>query len=181
MAPPLTPLFTMPLTNTDAGAMANLFLNEAAGPHRDGTMTVQAMGWMRCVLQNRLRHPAAFGALGATRITQIITAAGYGVQFAGFNTYPAIDPAVAANIQAKLAIAANTSYPRQPIYLAFVKAAIAAATGPAPADPCPTNLYSWRTGGAAGPGGKSVFYQSLDGNDFYTLTASFFPASHKKK
>jgi len=181
MAPPLTPLFAMPLANSDAGAMANLFLNEAAGPHRDSTLTVRAMGWMRCVLQNRLAHPAPFGAPGATTITQVIKADSFGVQFAGFNTYPAIAAAIASNINQKLQIAANTSDPRQPIYLAFVKAAIAAATGTAPVDPCPTGLYFWRTTGSAGPGGKSVFYQSLDGNDFYTLPASFFPAPHKKK
>lgn len=136
---------------------------------------------MRCVLENRLRYPKMFGALGATTITQVITAAGFGVQFAGFNTYPRLAAGVAANIQAKLDIASDQSDPRQSRYLAFVKAAISAATGPSPVDPCPTGLYFWRTAGAIGPGGKAIFYQGLDGNNFYTLPASFFPVGSKKK
>ena len=181
MGSPVTSLFTMPISTTDAGAMANLFLNEAAGPHKEATLTLKAMGWMRCVLENRLRHPGMFGAPGATTLTQIIKAAGFGVQFAGFNTYPTLPASIQANIDAKLSIAADLSDPRQARYLAFVKAAITAATQPAPADPCPTGLYFWRTAGASGPGGKSSLYQSLDGNDFYTLPAGFFPASHKRR
>jgi hypothetical protein len=179
MAAPLSPLFILPNENTDAGAMARLFINEAAGPHAKADLTVQAMGWMRCVLQNRLKYPGKFGAPGATTITQIITAHVRAIQFAGFDSYPAIQPSMNANIQAKLAIASDKTDRRQAIYLNFVKAAIAAATGPAPVDPCATGLYFWRTAQASGPGGKAVYYQTLDGNDFYSLPADFF-GRHKR-
>lgn len=84
MAAPLSPLFILPNENTNAGAMARLFINEAAGPDAKADLTVQAMGWMRCVLQNRLKYPGRFGAPGATSITEIITAHARAIQFAGF-------------------------------------------------------------------------------------------------
>ena len=96
------------------------------------------------------------------------------MQFTGFSNYPTIGVGVARNIKAKLDIAADDGDPRQPAYLAFVRSAITAALAPAPQDPCGTGLYFWKTTGTVSPGGKSTFYQTLDGNDFYTLPRGFF-------
>lgn len=168
------PDYALPAENTDAGAMARLFIAEAAVPRADSADTVKAMGWMRRVLENRLRHGRDFDARGATTITHIITAHDRHVQFAGFTAYPALSAKVQQNVTARLALANNARDRRQPIYGAFVQAAITAATSPAPADPCPTGLWFWRTADADGPGGRSSFFQTLDGNDFYTLPAGFF-------
>jgi hypothetical protein len=63
-----TPPFVLPPENSDEGAMARLFINEAAGPHGTAALAVRAMGWMKRVLANRLEHPAQFDAPGATRL-----------------------------------------------------------------------------------------------------------------
>lgn len=176
------PDLVLPAENTDAGAMARLFIAEAAVPRADAANTVRAMGWMRRVLENRLLHGRDFDASGATTITQVIAANDRHVQFAGFSSYPTLTAGVRQNIAARLALANDGRDRRQPIYAAFVQAAIDAATTPAPADPCPTGLWFWRTAGATGPGGRSSLFQSLDGNDFYTLPAGFFspPAPRRR-
>lgn len=157
--------------------MARLFINEAAGPHADSGNTVKAMGWMRRVIANRLAHPSPFGSEASGGIIGVISAKKLGLQFAGFGDYPTLSAGVAKNIADKLAIADNPKDPRHPRYLAFVQAAIDAANNPAPADPCPTGLYFWRTAGKGGPGGRATHYQDLDGNAFFTLPADFFTGS----
>ena len=156
--------------------MARLFINEAAGPHGDAATTTRAMGWMKRVLSNRLAHPGQFDAPGASRLTEIIQAHRLAIQFTGFTNYPTIGVGAARNIQAKLAIASDDGDLRQPIYLGFVRGAIAAAQLPAPVDPCQTGLYFWKTAGTVSPGGKSFFFQMLDGND----STLFRPASSVK-
>ena len=173
------PPFDLPAETTDEGAMARLFINEAAGPHNDPSITLQAMGWMKRVLVNCAQHPREFDAAGST-LTQIIQAPSHAVQFAGFNNYPRIGAGVKRNIEAKLTIAADKHDPRQKRYLAFVQAAISAAAMPAPLDPCPTGLFFWKTHGSVSPGGKAIIYQALDGNDFYTLPADFFSPKPKE-
>lgn len=164
----------LPAANADEGAMARLFIAEVAAPKTGQKDESKAMGWMRRVLQNRLLHPRDFDAKGATRISQIIAAHDRSVQFKGFDTYPTLSAAVSKRLQDRLAIANNPRHPDQQQYLNFAKAAIKAATEDAPADPCPTGLYFWRTHNHAGPGGKATLWQTLEGNDFYTLPRGFF-------
>lgn len=166
---PKPPPLALPDENTDAGAMTRLFIAEVAVPGGgDMKEARRAMDWMRCVLMNRLKHPSDFSAdKHATQIIQIISAQRTGVQFQGFQNYPIIDRPQKNNIDQKMSIAGK-EVDNQTRYSSFIRAAIAAATDPAPADPTPSGLYFWMTVGWPKPSPDAVFYETLGGNNFYS-------------
>ena len=166
--------YQLPARATAEGAMARLFIAEASATHPSISDTVTAMGWMRRVLANRLVRPVPFGSRASEGMLGVIRAKRVGLQFAGFDDYPTMSAGVVQNIAEKLAYADNRKHPQQAHYLAFVRAAIAAAASAPPPDPSSTGLYFWRTAGKKGPGGKARLFQSLAGNSFYTLPADFF-------
>lgn len=59
-------------------------------------------------------------------------------------------------------------------YRQYVQDAIAVAQGHNTGkDPSPAGLYAWRTAGAKSPGPNFEKFQTLGGQDFYTLTKEF--------
>ena len=161
---------SLPSEDTDAGAMARLFIAEVEVPENGDMREARlAMDWMRCVLMNRLKYPADFGAdKHTTRIVDIITAKGYGVQFRGFENYPNIDRAQEGNIDDKINAATASPSPDQKAHDSFIKTAIAAATEASPVDPTATGLYYCVSSTASSPNSQAVLFQELGGNKFYT-------------
>lgn len=85
------PPLKIPDAGTDQGALVRLLIVEVGPQSGDMSDAKEAMGWMRRILENRLRRPADFEARGATTLTQIIQAHDNNkTQFRGFNTYPNI-------------------------------------------------------------------------------------------
>ncbi len=165
--PVLKPL---PDENTDAGAMARLFIAEVAYPlNGDLQEARREMDLMRCVLENRLKHSKDFGAdQYSTNISQIISASRGSVQFQGFENYPIIADQQKQNILEKQKAASGDAGYDQAGYINFINAATAAATSIPPVDPTPQGLYFWVTTGTALPSGQAVLWQSVGGNSFYT-------------
>jgi hypothetical protein len=164
-----TPL-TLPKGTPDSMALMRLLLAEAPSPYSrsyNATTAQQGMQWMRRVVDNRLRRRSSdVGSAGANSYIDVIRSRG---QFEGFGNYPTIGAKQAENIANILAIANNGSEPRQALFYNHVNFAIAAATGPLIADPCPTGLFGWRTAGASSPGGRFLKFRTFSGQDFYTI------------
>ncbi len=125
--------------------MTRLFIAEVSIPDTDDmTETRRAMDWMRCVLANRLKHPADFSADRHSRqIIDIIRAKQNGsVQFQGFESYPIIDRKQGQNIKNRIGVAEGRADHDQRRHARFIHTAIEAATGSPPTDPTPTGLCS---------------------------------------
>lgn len=81
---------SFPDENTDAGALARIFLLETRAPFDEGydrEASLKAMRLMRRVIENRLASPARYLARGATTDRDIVR---LGNQFAGFRDYPGL-------------------------------------------------------------------------------------------
>lgn len=160
-------MIVLPDKNESAGCETRLLLAECRSPAY-AIYTVEnaklSMQYMDKVLYNRLDDPKPYGAAGAKTIADIVRAKG---QFAGFQNYPNYDTDIANRIQAALNIANSSKDKRQAVYAEFINAAIAISKAASIADPSPGKLTSWRTAGAAAPGGSFKFFKTLMGNDFY--------------
>jgi hypothetical protein len=167
------PRLELPNANTDAGALARLFLAEVPNPWDriyQAADARRAMQWMHRVLVNRLNnHPEQFMARGAQNLRDVIRGPN---QIAGFAAYPVLAADVDRRIQQVVDAGNNDTLGRQGQFIDFVQAALDVANELiAIPDPCPTGLYGWRTAGRPYPERKTryKFYQTLAGNDFYTL------------
>jgi hypothetical protein len=154
---------------TDAGAMERLFLLEAYTPAYvgiyDATQNLTAMRLMRQTIENRLKSPRQYMAGGATTETDIIE---LGNQFAGFGTYPTLDPGMTLRLQDILAITNNPKHPLQSAFAQFVNDAITAATeSTTPSVAKYPNVTAWRTKNSGSPGPRFHLLETLSGNSFY--------------
>ncbi|WP_234730742.1 hypothetical protein [Acidocella facilis] len=169
--------------NTDAGAMERLFLLEAYTPAYVGiynaTQNLVAMRLMRQTIENRLKAPGRYMARGATTETDIIE---LGNQFAGFGTYPNLDPGMTLRLQDILKIANNPTHPMQAAFAQFVNDAITAATEPTtPAVAKYPNVTAWRTKNSGSPGPDFQMLITLSGNTFYaTIPVQRMPHKNAK-
>ena len=132
-------LKALPDENTDAGAVARLFIAEVEYTGGDDIREARReMDLMHCVLVNRLKHPKDFRAdQHAINITQIISASRGHVQFQGLESYPIIFDEQKRNIADKQGGASgDLGYDRS----GYINTAIAAATDIPPSIPH-TRLY----------------------------------------
>ena len=163
------PPLKIPEANTEQGALVRLLIVETGPQSGDATDAKEAMGWMKRILENRLRRPADFEAQGATTLTQIIEAHDNGsTQFRGFDTYPEIAGPQEGELDKALKGANAASASSQ--YRKLLKSAVDVATADTPPDPSVTGLYFWRTHGSRKPDHATLF-RTLAGIDFYTLSA----------
>jgi hypothetical protein len=167
-------------SSTDAGAMERLFLLEAYTPAYvgtyDATQNLAAMRLMRQTIENRLKSPGQYMAGGATTETDIIE---LGNQFAGFGTYPTLDPGMMLRLQDILTIANNPKHPMQAVFAQFVNDAITAATeSTTPSVAKYPNVTAWRTKNSGPPGPRFQMLETLSGNTFYS-TNPVPPLPHK--
>ena len=183
LSPKLPVLRPLPDENTDAGAMARLFIAEVEFTGGDDMQEVRReMDLMRCVLANRLKHPKDFSAdKYAVNISQIISASNDHIQFQGFENYPIIGDEQKQNIAEKQRGASGDLGYDHIAYISFINTAIAATTDVSPVDPTPHGLYFWVRTGAASPSGQAVLWQSVGGNSFYTWDRSRPLHGHHKK
>jgi hypothetical protein len=137
-----------------------------SGLRRSASKTSHAMG-MRLVLINRLaNNPDQFLAQNAKSVADINRAPN---QFEEFSDYPKVSATITKNLTDILAIANNDTHPKQAVFIDHVRFAISVAADPPVSDPCPGKLYGWRTKGASSPGPRFDLFESIGGNDFYTL------------
>lgn len=161
----------LPDPATEAGAVARLLMSEARGPsHADylAADTLDSMGWMQRVLENRLANdPSQFGARGARNLIDIIRAAN---QFDGFSDYPNYDQGVRRRLQQMVNIANNDNDRMQSDFRNFLQNAIdVARLRVAIRDPSSTGLFGWRAAGTGSPGPRFARFRTLAGNTFFTL------------
>jgi hypothetical protein len=166
--------------STNAGAMERLFLLEAYTPAYvgtyDATQNLVAMRLMRQTIENRLKSPGQYMAGGATAETDIIE---LGNQFAGFSTYPTLDPGMTLRLQDILTIANTPKHPMQTAFAQFVNDAITAATESLTISVTKyPNVTAWRTKNSGSPGPRFQMLQTLSGNTFYS-TIPVPPMPHK--
>lgn len=172
----ILPRLELPDENTEAGILARMLIVENAGPENPRFISLdearESMLWMALVLRNRLKlGPEHFSARGATNVTTLIKAPN---QVEGFEAYPTIAPKQDKLLKDSLAAANDGTHRFQKQYMVYVAHAIAAATGEKTgADPSPAGLYAWRTQGARSPGANFKKFQTIGGQDFYTLTEAF--------
>ncbi|SIR44086.1 MULTISPECIES: hypothetical protein [Acidiphilium] len=156
--------------STNAGAMERLFLIEAYTPAYVGTYDASqnliAMRLMRQTIENRLKSPGQYMARGATTEIEIIE---LGNQFAGFGTYPTLDPGMTLRLRDILTIANNPKHPMHAAFAQFVNDAITAATeSTTPSVAKYPNVTAWRTKNSGSPGPSFHMLITLSGNTFYS-------------
>lgn len=186
---PFAPL-PLPDKDTDAGMFARLLIVEnrtPAHPRYDAAEALRGMKAMKAVVHNRLLKPSVFGAPGATKPLDIVTAPG---QFRGFSK----------DAQGKLALTqalrdliddvlqkANTGAPGK--FHEFVTNAVSVGSA-APDDPFKSltsvggvevkpGAFGWRTEGSAEPGGSFVKITGtpsglIAGNQFFAVKKTAF-------
>jgi len=171
---PVAPL-TLPPLETDEGVMGRMLLTECKTPgyaDYDEAGAYWAMLAMKAVVHNRLwSSPARFGAAGARRYTDIITAPG---QWAGFSRGPRrevlLDPDVTRHVD-ELVTCANDG-PPGPCHR-FVRNALYVSYAPVQdpfaglrwldGGPVLPGAFGWRREGSPPPGGSFVAIPRANG------------------
>jgi hypothetical protein len=172
----IEPRLELPPTGMEAGILARVLIVENITPgQRQFSMdqSLTAMKWMRVVLVNRLSFGSQYFDAGksVSTLTELIKAPN---QVAGFENYPIIATANNSLLNEILSIANNSAHKDCLLYRQYVQNAIDVANlNTCGSDPCPTGLYAWRTANSGSPGDNFVKYQSLGGQDFYTLSEAF--------
>jgi hypothetical protein len=172
----LLPLLELPPVNSEQGILARVLLVENIPPSdtrfQSMPQSIISMQWMRHVLINRFKFGSRyFGADNVSSLTALIKAHN---QVRGFENYPTLAAIQNFNLANIVNIANDASDKRHSACREYVQNAVNVANGLNPGtDPCPTGLYAWRTAGEAGPGANFVKFETLGGQDFYTLTREF--------
>jgi len=174
------PKMEWPDQNSEVGALARMLVAENITPHdKYGRYkeedSLKSMQWMRNVLENRLAfsHPHLLQVPSGVRsLLPLIKSRGV---VEGFKSYPDIGVSQKKVIDSTLSIANNVRDPKFMQYRIYMQNAIAVAKGEKRGvDPCSTKLYAWRTAGPnSSPGVNFIKFQTLAGQDFYTLTPGF--------
>ena len=163
-------MLAWPVAGSTTRALTELFVAETMVPGSPGYSDANAeksMGWMSVVIRNRLiKASALVGSAGAKSSVDVIRAHG---QFEGFSAYPALSAAVQERLRTYLVIANDAGDVRSAALRRFFDIAFKVAASNAVADPYPTGLYFWRTQGSGAPSDRTLAFQSLMGNTFYTL------------
>lgn len=160
-------MITLPDPMSVPGIKARLFLCECPAPG-DHAYTAddaaEAIGLMDVVIRNRVLNPRPFLASGPS-VLAVVKAP---KQFAGFDTYPNIDPALRTHVQQILDVANNEHDRRSAKYQDYVNKVLTVANADTgAADPSPGKLVAWRTHGHSSPGAGFVLYKTVLKNDFY--------------
>lgn len=179
----IVPSMKLPPEGSEEGALSRMLLVENITPGQPAfvssqqtQVSMQSMVW---VLKNRMTLGSHnFGtAQDVSSLMGLIKARN---QIAGFENYPTIAASQNSLLNDILKIANDPNNPKCAAFRQYVQDAVEIANGSnRGVDPCPTRLYGWRTAGATSPGSNFVRFNTLGGQDFYTLTGSYIKTISK--
>ena len=179
----IEPRIKLPAEDTEEGVVSRMLLVENITPGQPAFISSQqtqaSMQCMVWVLRNRMTLGSHnFGtSQDVSSLMGLIKAKN---QIAGFENYPAIAASQNSLLNDILKFANDASRPKCAVFRQYVRDAIGIANGSNPGtDPCPTKLYGWRTAGATSPGSNFVKFNTLGGQDFYTLTGNYVKSVSK--
>ena len=171
---------TLGAMSTNAGFLETVMLHETISPQNDEwnkDEALTAMRLMRQVIENRARHPQAFGAgkipPGPSAEIPVLMVRDQYAAFADAPNFPALFIAPVAQIMS------GANNPKSPFYADYrvhVRKAIRAATEPMPpANLIVRNLYYWRTKDHGSPAHNNKQmqkiihpYKTVQNNTFWT-------------
>ncbi|EHK68272.1 hypothetical protein [Achromobacter arsenitoxydans] len=178
----ILPYLQLPAQDSELGILTRMLILEAAGPEHPkyggAAEARQSMQWMIRLLRNRLeagphhfsKSPSEVARQSVKTMTEVLKIPG---QVEAFAQYPNLPDKKKALITRTVDLANDATQSRFRAYRELLENAILVAGSPPVADPCPTKLYGWRTQGASSPGRNFLYFRSLGGQDFYTLTPEF--------
>lgn len=179
----IEPSIKLPAEGTEEGVVSRMLLVENITPGQPTFISPQqtraSMQSMVWVLKNRMKLGSHnFGTQqDVSSLMGLIKAKN---QIAGFESYPTIATSQNSLINDILKFANDASHPKCAAYRQYVQDAIDIANGRNPGtDPCPLKLYGWRTAGTSSPGSNFVKFNTLGGQDFYTLAGNYVKSVSK--
>jgi hypothetical protein len=179
----IVPVLSLPPASSEEGALARMYLSEAQNPgYPPGQPyvlqdVIRSMRWMREVLDNqRNLSPRDFGAArdATRRGTTLIDMMRAHNNVAGFENYPAINSQMMDSLVRSANDVNQFMFEK---YRKHVEAVLTEASRET--KDCPVRVYSWRTAKSSDPGSNYKFYQTLAGQDFYTLDPDYEAALKK--
>ena len=179
----IVPSIKLPAEGTEEGALSRMLLVENITPGQPAFISSQqtqaSMQCMVWVLKNRMTLGSHnFGtSQDVSSLMGLIKAKN---QIAGFENYPTIAASQNSLLNDILKFANDANHPKCAAFRQYVQDAIEIAKGSnRGTDPCPTKLYGWRTAGATSPGLNFVKFNTLGGQDFYSITSNYIKSVSK--